>query len=63
MEGSSVTLFAFSLVLVLTSMNCVVRTLAPAAKNNKTDVQHHTKIYTGLTDTFKLSWLLLRGLI
>lgn len=44
-------------------MNCVVRTLAPAAKNNKTDVQHHTKIYTGLTDTFKFSWLLLRGLI
>lgn len=27
------------------------------------EVQHHAKIYTRLTDTFVLSWLLLRGLI
>lgn len=48
---------------VLTRVNRAVRTSSLLAKNNRMEVQHHAKIYTRLTDTFVLSWLLLRGLI
>lgn len=48
---------------VLTGVNRMVRTSCRLAKNNRTDVQRHAKIYTRLTDTLILSWLLLGGLI